>query len=304
MTPFTWLCLFILLVFILFVTPTQLVADERVVTDYQGRTVVLSKPATRIVALAPHIVENIYSAGAGDLIVGAVSYSDYPQQALAIPRVGNIQGFSIEAIVALKPDLVIAWASGHAASVSKKLVDLGLNVYMDEPKTLEHVVKSISDIAYLSQRESAAVDSIKSYQRRLKHLQQRYAHQSPVSVLYQVWNSPLRTISGNHIISDVIRVCGGRNIFADAPVIAPTISIESVIERNPQVIIASGMGEQRPDWLDEWRRWHSITAVQKQQLFFIPPDILQRHTVRLLQGAQAMCKQLEAVRHNSIHPGG
>ena len=275
--------------------------DDIVVTDFSDRVVTLSKPAQRIVALAPHIVENIFSAGAGHSIVGTVAYADYPEAAKSIPRVGNIQGFSIEAIVALEPDLVIVWRSGHSNNVTQQLMDLGLTVYVDEPRVLEDVAKAIRDVGVLTahQKESDVVAG--QFLEKLQGLRQQYTQQQPVSVLYQVWDKPLQTLNGQHIISDVIRLCGGRNSFADAVVIAPKISVESVLERNPDVIVASGMGEERPDWLDAWLQWTSLSAVQNQHLFFIPPDLIQRHTVRMLQGAQQLCEQLTRVRKDLLY---
>ncbi|MFT4610423.1 MAG: iron complex transport system substrate-binding protein [Cellvibrionaceae bacterium] len=270
---------------------------ELVVTDYANRLVILDNPAKRIISLAPHITENIFSAGAGHLIVGAVDFSDYPEAAKIIPRVGNIQGFSAETIVALKPDLIIAWGTGHSANIIQKLIDLGLTVYIDEPKILEDVAKSIQDIATMTGQKKLAAKSIEAYLQKLDVLKQRYSGREKISVLYQVWDKPLRTISGDHIISDVIGLCGGQNSFADAAVIAPKISIESVLARNPSAIIASGMGSERSDWLDNWSKWRSLRAVNDKNLFFIPPDLLQRHTVRILQGAEILCDQLETVRN-------
>lgn len=269
------------------------------VTDYMGRDVVLSSPAQRIVAMAPHIVENVFSAGAGDLLIGVVDYSNYPEEAKTITNVGAIQGSSIEAIIALNPDLVIGWASGHSSNRYKKLEALGIPVYLDEPKKLKDVAKSISDIGILTGRHKAAEEAANEYLFNLHRLQKAYKDRSTVGVLYQVWNSPLQTINKDSIISDVIHVCGGRNIFADAAVIAPKISIESVLDRNPDAIVASGMGEERPDWLDQWLAWPTINAVKQKNLFFIHPDLLQRHTIRLLQGAQQLCEQLDLVRSRS-----
>lgn len=269
---------------------------ELVVTDYVKRSVILDKPAKRIVSLAPHITENIFSAGAGDLIVGVVNFSDYPAAAKKIPRVGNVQGISAEMIVALKPDLVIAWGTGHSTNITQKLIDLGLTVYIDEPKILEDVAKSIQDIAIMTGHKKSATKNVEDYLKKLKLLKQRYAMREKISVLYQVWDKPLRTINGDHIISDVISLCGGQNSFADAAVIAPIISIESVLARNPQTIVASGMRTEQLGWLDDWLKWSSLTAVKEKNLFFIPPDLLQRHTVRILQGAEILCDQLEKVR--------
>ncbi len=262
------------------------------VTDYLGRTVTLPQPARRIVALAPHIVENVYAAGAGDYLVGAVDYCDYPAAAKAIPRVGKISAYSLEAIVALKPDLVVVWMSGRGGESLRQIEKLGLTAYASDPHTLEDVARSIQDYGRLAGTDSVAGHSARTFEQTLGELRRQYAHQTPVSVLYQVWHEPLQTLNDDHIISDVIRLCGGRNSFGDAKTLAPTISVEAVIGRNPDVIIASGMGEARPEWVDNWRRWPSLAAVRNERLYFIPPDIIQRHTPRILQGAQQMCRHL------------
>lgn len=166
-------------------------------------------------------------------------------------------------------------------------------------KVLEDTAKSIQDVAIMTGHKQPATKNIEEYLQKLKLLKQRYAKHEKVSVLYQVWDKPLRTINGDHIISDVISLCGGENSFADATVIAPIISIESVLERNPKTIVTCGMSIERPDWLDDWLKWRSLTAVKEQNLFFIPPDLLQRHTVRMLQGAEMLCHQLEKVRVSS-----
>ena len=289
----------ILFVLLLGLSPVVFSNDPLTVTDYAGRQVILQKPAKRIIALAPHIVENIFSAGAGDLLVGVVGYSDYPEAAKKIVRVGNIQGFSVETIVALKPDLVVVWPSGHSANIAQTLIDLGLTVYLDEPKKLEQVAKSIIDMGILTHREMHARRVANDYLDTLQQLKTHYSGRQSVTVLYQVWNDPLQTINGEHIISDVIRLCGGVNVYHSEPVIAPKISLESVIDRDPQAIVASGMGEERPEWLDQWQRWKALTAVKRQHLFFIPPDFIQRHTVRILKGAEGLCQQLDEVRIGS-----
>ncbi len=266
------------------------------VVDYLGRVVRLEKPAERVIALAPHIVENLYSAGAFSKIVGAVDYCDYPKAAKNIPRVGSMNGYSIESIVEKKPDLVIVWNSGHGAKILDKLVKLGFTVYADNPLKLEDVSRSIRDFGILSGTTKVAEEQALVFDRKRAQLKKTYSSKKNLSVLYQVWNKPLQTLNGKHIISDVIRLCGGQNAFHDAIPLAPKVSVESVIFTDPQVIIASGMGESRPEWLNEWLRWPSIAAVKSNNLYFIPPDIIQRHTARMLEGATMMCSQLEQAR--------
>lgn len=266
------------------------------VTDYLDRVVRLEKPAQRIVALAPHIVENTYSAGAGDRLVAAVNYSDYPAEARELPQLGSYKAVSLEQILALGPDLVLIWGSGNSETMLPQLERLGLNVYVNEPRKLEDVARSVRDIGILAGTSEAAEKVAQQYEQTLAQLREHYESNEPVTVLYQVWNQPLQTLNGKHLVSDVIRLCGGRNVYADAIPLAPKINMESVLARDPQVIVASGMGEKRPDWLDEWKQWPVLTAVKHDNLFFVPPDIIQRHTVRIAQGAELFCEHIENAR--------
>lgn len=270
-------------------------ADIRV-TDDLGREVTLEQPAQRLIALAPHIVENVYSAGAGDRLLAAVDYSDYPPEARALPPLGSAQSVSVEAILALEPDLVLMWATGNSRTLRQQLERLGVEVYVDEPRTLEDVARSVRAIGTLTGTRDVANRAAQRYLDTLTALRDRYRSQTPIGVLYQVWHQPLQTLNGEHLVSDVIRLCGGRNAYADAKPLAPTINMESVLERDPEVIVASGMGEERPDWLDEWKQWPELTAVQRDNLFFVPPDLIQRHTLRILEGAELFCRHIDRAR--------
>ncbi len=289
-----WYCLSIFTVLFIFVSSP--VRAEISVVDFRGRTVHLQEPAKRIVALAPHIVENLYAAGAGSSIVGAVDYCDYPEAAKRIKRVGAISAFSMEEIVLLNPDLVVLWGTGRAEKALGKFERLGLTVYVSDPRDLEDVPRSIRDFGKLTGNSVTAEKAAAEYGLRHQKLSQVYSSDSEISVLYQVWNKPIQTLNDTHIISEVIRLCGGQNAFGDSLALAPKISVESVVARNPDVIIASGMGEARPDWLDDWRKWKSLKSVEENNLYFIPPDIIQRHTPRILDGAAIMCEHLERAR--------
>jgi iron complex transport system substrate-binding protein len=266
------------------------------VIDFTGKTVSLDKPAQRIVALAPHVVENVFSAGAGDQLVGVVEWSNFPQQATKLPIVGGYEKTNHERIIELEPDLIIAWESGNSRSSVDRLAELGFTIYIDQPDSLADVAKSIRDIGALAGVQATANKVADDYLEQLAQTKSDYANSSKVSAFYQVWNKPLQSINGKHIISDAIEICGGTNIYADEFAVAPIINIESVLERDPSAIIASGMSSGRPEWLDDWKKWPSLTAVQKGNLFFVNPDHLQRHTVRLLLGMKEVCRQLDLVR--------
>jgi iron complex transport system substrate-binding protein len=266
------------------------------VDDALGRKLVLEKPATRVVSLAPHMTEVAFAAGAGQQLIGAVSYSDYPEAAKNIPRVGSYDNVSYETLVALNPDLVLAWRSGNGDEIIARLEALGLKVYVDEPSTLDDVARSLREVGRLTGNEKTADAAAQRFLQQLSQLRDTYSKQQQVSVYYQIWDEPMMTLNGDHLISDVVRLCGGRNVFADALPLVSRISVESVIRANPQVIIASGMDKARPEWLDAWRKWTSMTAVKNKQLYFVPPDVLQRNSPRIIEGAQLLCEQLQQAR--------
>ena len=271
-------------------------AAEVVVRDDEGATVRLARPAQRIVTLAPHLVETLYAAGAGEQLVGTVEFSTYPEAAKKKARVGGYSQLDLEAIVALKPDLVIAWASGNAPAVVERLRALGLTVYVSQPNRIDDVAAEIERFAVLAGTSAVGNKAAASFRSRLATLQKRYGARPPVRTFYQIWQQPLMTVGGGQIISSVIRLCGGDNVFGALDALAPTVTVEAVIAANPEAIVASGMGEARPEWLDDWRRWTAMTAVARGNLFFVPPDLIQRHTPRLLDGAERLCQHLETAR--------
>lgn len=277
-------------------TLLPLSAQALVIKDDSGHLVEREKPAQRIVSLAPHLTETLFAAGAGKQVVGVVRFSDYPEAAKAIVQVGTYKTVSAEAIIKLEPDLVIAWNSGNGPEMINRLRNLGLTVFVTEPRRLEDIARTLDHFGVLTGHEDISSRASDEYLVQLNRLRETYSRQHEVSVFYQVWDKPLQTLNGEHLISDVMRLCGGRNVFADTLALAPKINIESLLMANPEVIIASGMGEARPEWLDAWRSWPSLQAVRKDHLYFIPPNIVQRHTPRILQGAQMMCEQLQKVR--------
>jgi len=287
MKPWLWM-------FALFtVTAAQ---AEIVVTDDTGATLRLKAPAQRIVSLAPHVTETLFAAGAGGKLVGAVVYSDYPAAARNIPRIGGFSKLDLEAIAALKPDLAIGWASGNSPAHIEKLRALGIPVFLVQPERIDDVAKSIERYGELAATQTLARAAAADFRQRLADLRGKYEARPKVRTFYQIWKQPLMTVGGRQVITDVIRLCGGKNVFADLKPLAPKVTVEAVLAANPEAIIASGMSEARPEWLDDWRQWRTLTAVKRDNLFFIPPDLIQRHTPRLVEGAERLCAQLETAR--------
>lgn len=269
---------------------------EIALQDDSGAPLRLKAPARRIVSLAPHITENLYAAGAGERLVGTVDYSDYPAAAKRLPRVGGYSNLDLEAIAALKPDLVIGWESGNAPGHIAKLKSLGLPVFLSQPNRIEDVARQLEQFGRLAGSESVANDAARQFRTRLAGLQKQYGSRPAVRTFYQIWKQPLMTVGRQQIISDVIHLCGGDNVFGQLDQMAPKVSEEAVLAANPEAIVASGMGDARPEWLDDWRRWKSLTAVKRDNLFFVSPELIQRHSPRLLDGAEQLCRHLETAR--------
>lgn len=284
-----------ILAFFLLLAPVHSQADVNV-TDLRGREVNLSQPAKRIIALAPHIVENAYSAGAGDKLVGVVSYSNYPESAKKIETVGNYQSWSLEAIIAQQPDLILMWGSGNGLGALATLERLGIPIFISDPRKLQDIPYTIRAIGKLAGTQSISEPEALRVEREIAQLRSSYSEKKPLSIFYQVWDNPLQTLNGEHVISGVMELCGGYNAFADAVSLAPKIGVESVLHRNPNAIVASGMGAARPDWLDDWKRYPSLYAVKNSGLFFVHPDHIQRPTARILLGAKTLCEQLDTLR--------
>lgn len=266
------------------------------IIDDDGQFVRLENPASRIISLAPSLTELVYAAGAGDKLVGVVDYSDYPPQADLLPVVGRFNLLDVERIVELQPDLIIAWRSGNPRSSISQLKNLGLTVYIAEPKNLTSIANHIYKLSVLTGTQEDAKSAIQEFNRTYEELRKKYSNRAKIKIFYQVWDKPIITVGGNELINDIIELCGGENIFKEIQLVAPKIDQESVLIRNPAVIIASGSNTERPKWLDDWKRWPDLTAVTEGNLFFIIPELLQRHTPRALIGATQMCTYIERAR--------
>lgn len=269
---------------------------EIAVRDDTGQTVRLARPAARIVSLSPDVTENLFAIGAGERVVGTVDFSNYPKAASAILRIGSYERIDLEAVAALRPDLVIAWQSGNSPTQVAKLAALGLPVYFTQSERIEDVAANLERLGELTGTRAAAREAAARFGARIAALRARHGARPPVRAFYQVWNKPLMTVGGRQAISDALRLCGGENIFAAMKPLAAEVTVEAVLAADPEAIVASGMGAARPEWLDDWRRWPALTAVARNNLFFVPPDHLQRHTPRLAEGIEALCAHLETAR--------
>jgi iron complex transport system substrate-binding protein len=277
---------------------TPVFAQGISVQDDLGNTITLAQPAQRIVSLAPAITEVLFDAGAGERVVGTVEYSDYPAQAKQIPRVGRHNALDLERIISLRPDLVIAWDSGNPKHQVKRLQQLGLTVFRSEPRQLSTIAETLRRFGRLAGTQAQAEEGAQQFLQRYHALEAQYQNRPTLRVFYQIWDRPLMTLNGEHVVSEIIKLCGGVNVFATLPTLSPTVTTEAVIAANPQVIIATSTDRTLPRSLLRWRQWRQVPAVQHNNLFAIHPDIISRHTPRILDGVQRLCEILDAARLN------
>lgn len=271
-------------------------AAEVCATDDTGTEVCLDQPASRIAALSPGATELVWAAGAGEKVVAVVSFSDYPEAAKEITSVGSHTRMDLERLMELQPDLVIGWVTGNPPEQLEALADLGLPVFSIEPRTFEAVSHTIERLATLAGTEEEGFAEAERFRQGIASLERQYRNAEPVPVFYQVWDEPLMTVNNKHLIGKVITLCGGVNVFGDLERLVPRISPEAVIGANPEAILAGGMGEENRHWLTRWEAFPGIEATARDNLYFIPPSLVQRPTPRMLEGSQLFCQKLDDAR--------
>ena len=253
-------------------------------------------PATlsRIVALAPNLTELVFAAGAGETLVGVSAYSDYPLAALDLPIIGDAFTVDHEQLALLKPDALLAWESGIPAHVVEEMRQVGYRVEVIRSRSLNDVAIALRRIGELTGHEAEANEAAATFTAGLQSLQQRFVSEQTISVFYQVARRPLYTVNGEHYVSELISLCGGENIFADLNTLAPAIAVEAVVERNPEVMLASS--DAGDDAFAEWKRWPNLVAVRLGNQYLMPADEIVRATPRLLIAGESLCKALQISR--------
>jgi iron complex transport system substrate-binding protein len=265
--------------------------------DDRGRHIRLDLFAHRIVSLSPSITELVFSAGAGSRLVGASRYSDYPHEAKSVPEIGDASGLDFERILALKPDLVIAWHSGSMGMDIAKLEKLGLTVFAAEAARLDDIPRLLRAFGTLAGTYVQADSAAGAYEGELKGIKRRYGTRNKISVFQLIWDQPLMTINAQHMASDIINTCGGVNLFASTPSLTQVVSEEDLLMADPDAIVTSvslKLGDT--DSNARRRRFSQISAVRNNNIFFLHPDLINRQTARALVAVKAVCAQLESVR--------
>ena len=285
----------ILGVILIFSISYQSLAEISAVDD-SGQTVILPIPAVRIVSLAPNLTEILFHIGAGSKIVGVSEYSDFPPEAAQIKQIGASNQLDIEGILSLEPDLVVAWQSGNPADDLAQLEKLGLTVFRTESRTIKDIASLMQRLAVLLGDKSLGnklADDLLSATNSIKN---SYHKRKNLRVFYQIWSDPIYTLNGQHLISRLIEHCGGTNIFYEVGTLAPVVSTESVIDRDPEVIIAGGYAGETPPWLTDWNQWSSVSAVRHGHLYTVDTDQLSRMGPRILAGMRELCVAIDQAR--------
>jgi len=264
------------------------------VKDDGGQTVTVAKPALRIISLAPSVTELLFAAGGGSRVVGAVNYSDFPEAAKRIPRIGSNREIDMELLISLKPDLIVAWRHNSSDRQIEMVRQLGIPVFQSDAQTLDAIPDSVERLGQLMGTDAAAKTAAAALRTQLASLRKQYAGRAPVRVFYQVWDKPLYTLSGKHILTDAMHLCGGVNVFDKLAVTAPVVTLESVLQENPEVIIATA--EKNYGGVQLWKTYGTMTAVSRNNLFTLDGHLLNRAGPRMIQGTATMCEVLEQAR--------
>jgi iron complex transport system substrate-binding protein len=246
----------------------------------------------RIVTLAPHLTELVYAAGAGERLVGTLDTSDYPPAARLVPRVGDVDRLDAERLVALRPDLVLLWGDGSPTAQRELLRRLGLPVLSLEQHTLADVPASLERLGAVLGTEPVARAAADALRRQIAALRSRYQGERRLRVFYQVWSMPLFTLGGRHVLSEMLRVCGAENVFADQPVSSFAVDEEAVYARDPDVVALAGTPAEDSEWLNRWRSRAPLRAVASGNVITLDPDLVNRMGPRIGLGTATLCARL------------
>jgi iron complex transport system substrate-binding protein len=249
-----------------------------------------------IISLSPHITELLFAAGAGDRIVGVDDSSDYPAAVAGIARVGEPAALDVEGVLKLKPTLIVLWDSGTPPSRKAELERLNLRLYVTEQHHLDDIGATLIEFGRFAGTEPVAAAAARRYRIDLAQLRSQYGARSRLRVFYQVWDRPLYTLSGAHVVSEVLSLCGGDNVFADLSTLAPAIDKEAVLARNPDVILVAATGADGARQTLEWSHFSNLRAVRGHHVFTVDPSLVGRMAPRILQGVREVCGLLDAAR--------
>jgi len=266
------------------------------ITDDAGAQITFSTPPQRIISLAPNLTELAYAAGLGDSLVAVSAYSDYPAAAQKLPQVGDAFRLDWEQLLALKPDLILAWGSGLSAQDRSAFEKLKLKILVLEPRRLDDIPRTLRMLGKIAGTQVAAEIGAQDFEKSRLALQQQYAKKENVRAYFQIGSVPYLTINGAHIISDVLHLCGAENVFVNVPMLVTAISEEALVKAQPQILL--GMASTKNQEIETLQMWRTLPlrAVRQKKIGFVHPDLISRATPRILLGAAQMCADIDAAR--------
>lgn len=249
----------------------------------------------RIVSLAPNLTELLFAAGAERQIIAVSEYSDFPEAAKRLPRIGDAFRLDYERIVALAPTIAIVWESGTPPEVSRRLEALGVRVVSLPTRRLEDIAADLEALGRLAGTGAVADTAARAFRDDVAQLRERYRDRGKLRVFVQIDDAPLFTVGGGHLISEILGLCGGVNVFADATAIALPVDPESVLARAPEAVLSTDDG----DPADYWARFTGLAAVARGSVYRAPADLLARPSPRIVRGAAEVCALLDDARQRA-----
>jgi len=246
----------------------------------------------RIVSVAPNLTEMLFAAGAADQVVGVSAYSDFPESATRLPQIGDAFRLDYEKIVALAPTVAVVWETGTPAGVTERLQGLGIRVVSIPTRRLDDIATGLVTLGALAGTPDVAEQAARDYRARIAALRARYHGRPTVRVFVQIDDVPLYTVGGPHLITEILGLCGGENVFADAAAQALPVDLESVLARAPDVILSADAGDPAP----YWQRFGRIPAVAAGNVYRSRADLLARPSSRIADGAVDVCARLDEAR--------
>ncbi|PWD65231.1 vitamin B12 ABC transporter substrate-binding protein BtuF [Pectobacterium parmentieri] len=249
----------------------------------------------RVISLAPHATEMAYAAGMGEQLVAVSAWSDYPPEAKKLEQVASWQGINLERILALKPDLILAWREGNPQRPLEQLANFSIPIVYLDAKTLDDIPASLRQLATYSRHPEQAERAATDFQQQIGKLQHaneqhKAVHAAPLRVFIQFGTQPLFTSSKATLQSQIVSLCGAENSFADSPVPWPQVSREQVLRRQPQAIIVSGTPDKIANVQAFWQPQLAVPVITVNE------DWFSRSGPRLLLAAQQICSQLAELR--------
>ena len=258
---------------------------------------IIENNSIRVITLSPHLAEMLFNLGALNTLVGVSAYTDFPEELENLPNIGDAFVLDIEKITILEPDIILAWESGTPRNIVDELVNLGFKVKIIKSKTLEDIASSILLLGDVVGKKNEAKKIANEFKTGIKYLKDTFQKKKKLKVFFQIDEKPIFTIGGSHFISELINICGGINIFSDVKQTAPSISEESVVSRDPEVIFSRDLASNKMK-LKIWEKFDNMSAIKLDNLFYLNARELERPTSGLVNAGKEICSKLEQARSN------